>query len=62
MVLKFKIEWFSNFLANIESLKNTKLAYKLGLKINVTNALEKDDLQNTCQNINSSFLLKDNRR
>lgn len=62
MVLKFKIEWFSNFLANIKSLKNTKLAYKLGLKINVTNALEKDDLQNTCQNINSSFLLKDNRR
>lgn len=53
MVLKFKIEWFSNFLGNIKSLKNTKLAYKLGLKINVTNALEKDDLQNTCQNVNS---------
>lgn len=59
MVLKFKIEWFSNFLANINSyLKNTKLAYKLGLKISVTNALEKDDLQNTCQNVNSNFPFK----
>lgn len=34
MVLKFKIEWFSNFLANIKSyLKTTKLAYKSGLKV-----------------------------